>query len=383
LFFIVEGKKIDSTVLFFLVSFSLLALFFTFRGVLYNAPGAIRVLTVMWLWPMLFTFIGILFGNKNNENYYKPFLNSFLFVNYFLLLQCLLVFYANLFGLSHIISVLFGNIATGEYSNLPKYSISSLSTLVYTAPFCIALFFYLFVYKMMKENKKIVMHLFFILPIILIVTFLSGRKAIFIEIISAPFLMTISLLLINFSVGLKNILRLLCITMGILLLILLMLVFLKNNIISNILTYISSGFDFHNSINMDSYVRYLQFHSLITAWYQHPLLGAGFGNHTDFVRDPQQPWAYELFYVALLYQVGIIGILFYFMGIIWIIFQMLKICKKYQGSLYGAFVFSTLSGVIFFLIANATNPYLGKFSYMWVIFLPVAIINYERTKNAS
>jgi hypothetical protein len=28
------------------------------------------------------------------------------------------------------------------------------------------------------------------------------------------------------------------------------------------------------------------------------------------------------------------------------------------------------------LIGNATNPYLEKFDYIWVIFLPVALINF-------
>jgi hypothetical protein len=35
-----------------------------------------------------------------------------------------------------------------------------------------------------------------------------------------------------------------------------------------------------------------------------------------------------------------------------------------------------LAGMTCFLIANATNPYLGKFDCLWVIFLPIALINY-------
>ena len=35
----------------------------------------------------------------------------------------------------------------------------------------------------------------------------------------------------------------------------------------------------------------------------------------------------------------------------------------------------TLSGLFCFLIINATNPYLASFDYLWVVFLPVAILN--------
>jgi hypothetical protein len=32
-------------------------------------------------------------------------------------------------------------------------------------------------------------------------------------------------------------------------------------------------------------------------------------------------------------------------------------------------------GLAAFLIANATNPYLLKFDFMWALFLPLALIN--------
>ena len=36
---------------------------------------------------------------------------------------------------------------------------------------------------------------------------------------------------------------------------------------------------------------------------------------------------------------------------------------------------SVLVGTVSFLIANGADPYLEKYDYMWVVFLPVAIIN--------
>ena len=34
-----------------------------------------------------------------------------------------------------------------------------------------------------------------------------------------------------------------------------------------------------------------------------------------------------------------------------------------------------VSGMIALLTANITNPYLGKFDYFWVIFLPLGYVN--------
>tara|TARA_B110000971_G_C19803123_1_gene405305 strand:- start:163 stop:378 length:216 start_codon:yes stop_codon:yes gene_type:complete len=34
-----------------------------------------------------------------------------------------------------------------------------------------------------------------------------------------------------------------------------------------------------------------------------------------------------------------------------------------------------LVALVCFLIINASNPYLGKFDYLWTIFLPIASIN--------
>jgi hypothetical protein len=39
------------------------------------------------------------------------------------------------------------------------------------------------------------------------------------------------------------------------------------------------------------------------------------------------------------------------------------------------FEFPFLAGLICFMIANGTNPYLAKFDYMWIIFIPVALLN--------
>ena len=46
-----------------------------------------------------------------------------------------------------------------------------------------------------------------------------------------------------------------------------------------------------------------------------------------------------------------------------------------SGHRLSLYMFPILVGTTCFLIGNATNPYLAKFDYIWVIFLPVTVIN--------
>ena len=83
---------------------------------------------------------------------------------------------------------------------------------------------------------------------------------------------------------------------------------------------------------------------------------------------------YELSYVALLFHTGIVGFAIYAAAVIWIYRMGLRIIRS--GDRIGLYMVPALVGTTCFLIANATNPYLEKFDYIWVIFLPVALINY-------
>jgi O-antigen ligase len=87
-----------------------------------------------------------------------------------------------------------------------------------------------------------------------------------------------------------------------------------------------------------------------------------------------QPWAYELYYLALLYQTGLLGLAAYAAGIGWLYYSALKLIRR--SELAGRFMAPIIVGMSCFLVANATNPYLPKFDGIWTIFLPAAVINY-------
>jgi len=69
-----------------------------------------------------------------------------------------------------------------------------------------------------------------------------------------------------------------------------------------------------------------------------------------------------------------VGLLAYAAGVIWIYCLGTRVIK--EGGILGQMMVPLLVGMTCFLIANATNPYLGKFDGLWTLFLPIAVINY-------
>jgi len=106
-----------------------------------------------------------------------------------------------------------------------------------------------------------------------------------------------------------------------------------------------------------------------------PILGYGHGaGVATSVRSSEAPWTYELTYIALLFQVGILGFLIYFFAILWYLVKSIILVRVDRSTAF--LILPLLVGSIEFLIASATNPYLLKFDYLWTIFFSVAVLNF-------
>ena len=146
----------------------------------------------------------------------------------------------------------------------------------------------------------------------------------------------------------------------------------------------ASGFNFVGTGGSDpsASLRRQQWFALLEGWSHNPLLGAGHGaSAIGSVRSYEMPWAYELYYVALLFQVGIIGCVLYAAAVLWIYWKGAKIIS--EGGELGRLMFASLAGMTGVLIASATNPYLARFDGLWVIFIPLSIINSWLLSNAE
>jgi hypothetical protein len=138
-----------------------------------------------------------------------------------------------------------------------------------------------------------------------------------------------------------------------------------------------TGFDLSTqTVDGGGTERRQQLIALSNGWLDRPFWGAGLGASVlGSIRSETMPWSYELYYLSLLYQTGIVGFVAYAAGVAWIFWKGIKIIR--EGGELGRLMIPMLVGCAGFLIATATNPYLDRFDGLWVLFLPVAIVNYR------
>jgi hypothetical protein len=135
---------------------------------------------------------------------------------------------------------------------------------------------------------------------------------------------------------------------------------------------IRSGFDVEGDVGASE--RYQQARALVTAWAAHPILGWGWGHGApDFLRSEDRPWEYELQYVLLLFSTGVVGWLLYAAGVVWVYWTGGRVIRS--GGPHATYMVAALTGLTAILFANGTNPYLVSAGNMWMVFLPIAIIN--------
>ncbi len=136
-----------------------------------------------------------------------------------------------------------------------------------------------------------------------------------------------------------------------------------------------SVFEFSGSDESES-GRREQFFALLNGWLERPLTGWGLGSSAGMfgsVRSPEYPWAYELYYLALLYQVGLVGMTLYAAFVAWIYVMTFRIVRSAHNLATPMAPF--LTGMTAFLIASGTNPYLPRFDGLWIFLLSLACIN--------
>jgi hypothetical protein len=131
-----------------------------------------------------------------------------------------------------------------------------------------------------------------------------------------------------------------------------------------------------NLARSNNEVRRLQAESLLNSFEQNPLFGAGLGQPlSDIKRSVVAPWSYELTYHAILSQrgaIGFLGTLTIFGGVL--LLHLFKI-KPHQRDFYSGYFFALL----FLFLANATNPYFGRFDGVFLILLGLLAQRSDKT----
>lgn len=346
--------KINRDIIILFVLSIFVSIYGLLNGFINNPIGAKEYFTSYILWPIFFTLLIPILGTYDLKLVINKLLNPlFIFLSFSILLyiplallniQNPLLFYYEIM-----------DVRINIQSISPEFSAPFMGFFALMIPYNLTKFFDSIINRKINKNKFL---LAFLSVFVLIV---SGRRGLWLAVlVSLTFF-----LIYNYY----NRLRFSLILISIFLI-----------VIVSMFSIEKFGYDiqdFKNSLKIDlsqssDYTRVNQFNSLINEWSNNILFGNGIGSFTDdrSIYD-QQPWAYELQYVLLLYQVGLIGFLIYFISFSFIFLRALMYSKTKNLNEYN-FI---LCGVLTFILINATNPYLLKLDFLWILFLPIIFYN--------
>jgi hypothetical protein len=346
-----------------------ISLAFMLRGVAHGAPGVLAVGRVFVLWPLVFA---ILIAGAATEHAISGLLRV-------LVAATVAV---GLYGFSYVLHAagwlpnaayipLDQGQAIGFYAGYVEFNLYSLASLLFVVPFTIGA---LFTWPS-SEAPVSRFWLWTALVLGLGLATLSARRALILTVAAAPVvaLALRSLLPRRDRRASRKLVAQLLVSGALTVVALGFLLHTMYGLtLAGVADMFKQGFAFESYVRAS--VRKEQFLNLVTGWTEAPLLGAGHGAVAPgWLRSEDQPWAYELSYVALLFHTGLLGFMAYAAGVAWILWMGLRIIRS--GGRLGLYMLPVLVGTICFLLANATNPYLEKYDYMWVIFLPLAVIN--------
>lgn len=347
------------------------------RGMLVGAPGALNLAGVHALWPLVYVLLaGAILSPRTLRNLEKTIVFSAAVTGGLAIIYLLsqLHFVPEI---PHFESLLpEDEAAIGFYEGYVRLALPGINSLSFVVPFLMAMVVVRSSSGPVTLRSKIALWISLLLSVFVVLV--SGRRAITLVMLLTP----VFILAFGFFSPVEQrrsmmlALRRFAVTavLGIFLIILLLRPFYTISF-AGLFERFSAGFDFSaTSVDSSPDERRQQYFALVQEWYEHPLLGAGLGEPAyGSVRSDVMPWAYELSYLALLAQVGLLGVMVYAAGIVWIYRMGLRIVSA-GGSLANSML-PLLVGMTGFLIANATNPYLAKFDGLWTIFLPVAAVN--------
>jgi len=371
------GKwKIHPTVLCIGIGCVATSLLFMLYGIFNDAPGAFSVGTVYVLWPLLFIFfMGVLNNPSDFEGFTKIIILGVIvsaMMGILLVAEGIGVININISSFLE-----FQGAGLGIFEGTLEYNLYNMTTVIFGFPFLLAL---IFLPKKLSNTNKFWNYLALLALILALITLLiSGRRVFWVISLTSPLI-----LFVIFRIsGLANPFKLKPLFF---IFVLISSVFLIGSVVfklsfESIIYDVLAGFDFADSSNLSASARAEQFDALLHGWIDHPLFGSGHGAAAlGSVRSEEQAWAYELSYLALLFQIGLIGSVIYFSALLWTFIN--SICVVRTNPESAAMILPLLVGLTCFLIANATNPYLAKFDYLWTLFLPTGILNAYLLRNS-
>jgi len=351
---------------------SLTCAFFLARGVINNAPGAMDIRSVYVLAPVLFaTIIAAIPGGGLRALMVTLALAAIALGLY----GAMYIAHAKGWWPDALYWALDQGQAIGFYDGLVEYRLYSISTLVALIPMlAVALLEWR---RDISPVPRVLLWLGYALCLGLAI--LSGRRALWLVVLMSPFIyaLLLSFQTINWAGMRVRLLvagRLLAVSIAVFFALAAAFGLSGEKMFAYLLASAPApSAPAASAPDVSASLRYQQAVALWQGWQEKPWFGHGHGAVAAVIRNEERPWQYELSYLALLFHTGIIGVLLYAACIGWVYWQGLRVIR--QSPAYGPWMLAALAGMSGALIAHATNPYVNTFDFMWVIFLPLAIIN--------
>ncbi|MEP7117107.1 MAG: hypothetical protein ABI880_05970 [Acidobacteriota bacterium] len=368
---------LDRRVVAMSLGFAALGALFVLRGVLNGAPGALAMFNVYVTWPLAYT---VLVAGAASQVVLRGLIRIVVIGANAIAVYSLVFVLHELHYWPDVLYVAFDQgQAIGFYGSYVEFNLYSISSLLFITPFLIAA---LLVFP--AAGGPVTRRTLWVsLGLNILTVLLTGRRALLILLPIAPALALFFrswLIPAHKRASRSLVARALWGALALAVIVGVSLGAFGGLSPRGFVRMVSTGFEFNT--DPVAMLRRDQLGALVTGWLADPFLGSGHGAAAPgVIRSVETPWAYELSYMALLYHTGLVGLLAYASGVAWIGVKGYEIARS--GWIEAPSMVATFVGTASFLIANATNPYLEKYDYVWVIFLPVAFVNCYQVTRAT
>ena len=330
-------------------------------GLLVGNPGATSTWTVELMWPMLY----LIFMMNCHSQYilfrlFKVIIVGGLFVNILNIILLINEMYLGIGALSAFATAM--GCMYGIYEGFTEFFVPSADFAPYYLYFGTTLL--LLPHKYLNiDNKYIVSLVVTSLALILF----SGRRASWLMVALLPIVVLFVLRVSSLGEGLVG--KIVSIVLPIAIVLGVGVYYFLNG--EYLILEFTSAFDMIE--NDSNYERTLQAKSLWNDFISSPIFGHGSGYVSAYIRTPDKPWEYELSYNYLLSSRGLVGTLIMILSYLSIMLLCIK--KVRNNKNVASLVLPPVTGICCLAIMNETNPYLGKFDFLWIFFLPMIVLN--------
>lgn len=346
---VIRSKKIKfaKNEIEFCLIFLLISFFYFFLGIINDNLGVYKTVRIYLYYPIFLGAYYFFIRTIKIDNIFGKYFTKVLDISLIIILIDVFLFILYSYGkinfhINFPNNTYNINIENGE---LIEVSIKSLGSLNFLIPYYITEKF-----QSRMKIKDIIM-----LPAVFFIAVFSGRSILFIT-----FLLTLAF---NIFFIIKNKkMKIVFFLLALLSIIYFFNVFFDQ--IKIILMKLTTG------------TRFFQAKYILIDFLKKPFFGHGIGacvSNKEYIKSIAFPWAYEYSYLVFLLNFGIFGTCFYFYALLK---NTISIFLKKNKILYPIGV-----GWLMFLIANASNPYLGKLDYINLFLFIIIIIKKQRGKN--